>query len=46
VQILNAHLPPLAASLSAPDVAGDSSVEDCPSSDRETACELRASNYM
>ena len=46
VQILNAHLPPLAASLPAPDVAGDSSVEDCPSSDKETACELRASNYM
>ena len=46
VQVLNAHLPPLAASLPAPDVADVSSVEDCPSSDKETACELRASNYM
>jgi hypothetical protein len=46
VQILNAHLPSLAASLPAPDPAGDPSVEDCPSSDKETACEPRASNYM
>lgn len=46
VQILNAHLPPVAASLPAPDVADDSTVEDCPSSDQETACEPRASNYM
>ena len=46
VQILNAHLPLRAASLPAPDVADDSSVEDCPSSDKETACEPRASNYM
>jgi hypothetical protein len=46
VQILNAHLPPLAERLPAPDVADDSSVEDCPSSDKETACALRASNHM
>lgn len=46
VQILNAHLPLLAAGLPAPDVVDDSSVEDCPSSDKETACEPRASNYM
>ena len=46
VQILNAHLPLLAASLPAPDVADDSSVENRPSSDKETACEPRASNYM
>ena len=46
VQILNAHLPLRAASLPAPDVADDSSVEDCPSSDKETASEPRASNYM
>jgi hypothetical protein len=46
VQILNAHLPLRAASLPAPDVADDSSVEDCPLSDKETACEPRASNYM
>ena len=46
VQILNAHLPPLAASLPAPDVADDSSVEDCPSSHKETTCETKASNYI
>jgi hypothetical protein len=46
VQILNAYLPLLAASLPAPKVAADSSVEDCHSSDKETACEPRASNYM
>ena len=46
VQILNAHLPPLAERLPAPDVADDSSVEDCPSSDKETACAARASNHM
>ena len=46
VQVLNAHLPPLGASLPVPDVAGDSPVEDCPSSDKETACEPRASNYV
>lgn len=46
VQILNAYLPPLAASLSAPDVAGDSSVEDCASPDKETACEPEASKYI
>jgi hypothetical protein len=46
VQILNAHLPPVAAGLPAQDVADDSSVEDCPSSDKETACALRASNHM
>jgi hypothetical protein len=46
VQILNAHLPLPAASLPAPGVADDSSVGVCPSSDKETACEPRASNYM
>ena len=46
VQILNAHLPPLAKRLFAPDVADDSSVEDCPSSGKETACATRASNYV
>ena len=45
VQILNAHLSLLAASLPALAVA-DSSLGDCPSSDKETARELRASNYM
>jgi len=30
VQVLNAHLPPLAASFPTPDVTDDSSVEDCP----------------
>jgi hypothetical protein len=46
VQILNAHLPPVAAGLPAQDVADDSSVEDCPSSDKETACAPTASNYV
>ena len=46
VQILSAHLPPMAERLSVPDVADDSSVEDCPSSDKETACAARASNHM
>ena len=46
VQILSAHLPPFAAGLPAQDVAVDSSVEDCPSSDKETACAARASNHM
>ena len=46
VQILNAHLPPVAESLPAPDVVDDSSIEDCPSSDKETACAPRASNYV
>jgi hypothetical protein len=35
VQILNAHLPSLAATLPAPDDADDSSVEDCPSSEKK-----------
>jgi len=46
VQILNAHLPSLAATLPASDVADDSSVEDCPSLGKETACEPMASNYI
>jgi hypothetical protein len=46
VQILSAHLPPFAAGLPAQGVAGDSSVEDCPSSGKETACAARASNHM
>lgn len=45
VQILNAHLPPLADRLSAPDVVDDS-VEVCPSSGEETAYAARASNYV
>jgi len=46
VQILSAHLPPFAAGLLGQNVADDSSVEDCPSSDKETACTARASNYV
>jgi hypothetical protein len=38
VQILNAHVPPLAASLPTPDVADDSSAKRDPSVEEETAC--------
>ncbi len=40
VQILGAHLPPLAATLPAPDVADDSSVEDCLSSEKKPLVSL------
>jgi hypothetical protein len=38
VQILNAHVPPLAASLPTPDVADDSSAKRDLSVEEETAC--------
>jgi hypothetical protein len=38
VQILNAHVPPLAANLPTPDVADDSSAKRDPSVEEETAC--------
>ena len=46
VQILSAYVPPVAASLPAQGVVDDSSIKDCPSPDKETACAPKASNYM
>lgn len=38
VQILNAHMPALAARLAPPDAAYDSSAQDCLSTEEETTC--------